>query len=727
MADTPADPGGVGVAQGARPAPTILAVDDDADVLRATQRILEEAGFHVLTGATAAEALELTQRHHPALVLLDVMLPDGSGVDVARQLKSDPALADVFVILFSGTKVSSDNQARGLAEGLADGYMVRPLRRPELLARIDAFLRIRETQRALRESEERFRALVEWTPEAVVVHRGGKLIYVNPAAITMFGATSAEDLVGKPILELIHPESHEIVLDRMKKGLDDSLGAPLTALRYLKLDGTTIEAEVQDTAIVYDGEPAIQVALRDITARNLAEEALRKSGEQLASAVDGSGVGLWDWHPQSGEETFSDHWAEILGYTLDELAPTSIETRRRLTHPEDLQRADLLLEEHFSGQSDIYACEARMRHKDGHWVWVLDRGKVSEWDADGRPLRMIGTQLDISERKQAEEALRDVAARLALATRAGGVGLWDYFVTDGTVVWDEQMFALYGITRQQFSGAYEAWQASLHPDDRERGDAEIQAALRGEKEFDTEYRVLWPNGTIRVIRGLGLVQRDAAGLPTHMIGTSWDVTAQRRAQVQRNQALTDINVEQLRLNDELVGEGAILEAANATITRIAATDVLTGLANRRHFYQALEKTVSLARRHGSPSAVVSLDLDGLKRVNDSAGHRAGDEVLTSFAALLIDLCRAEDLPGRLGGDEFSVLLPGIELGGGGGLAERARAAVRSCEALKQRGVTVSGGVVQWSPGQLPDDLLRRADEALYAAKRVGGDAVASDG
>ena len=100
------------------------------------------------------------------------------------------------------------------------------------------------------------------------------------------------------------------------------------------------------------------------------------------------------------------------------------------------------------------------------------------------------------------------------------------------------------------------------------------------------------------------------------------------------------------------------------------------------FYQSLEKAVSLARRHGSPLSLVSFDLDGLKRVNDSAGHRAGDEVLTSFAALLIDLCRAEDLPGRLGGDEFSVLLPGIELGGGGGLAERARAAVRSCEALK---------------------------------------------
>ena len=156
----------------------------------------------------------------------------------------------------------------------------------------------------------------------------------------------------------------------------------------------------------------------------------------------------------------------------------------------------------------------------------------------------------------------------------------------------------------------------------------------------------------------------------------------------------------------------------------AASDALTGLVTRRHFYESLEKAVSLARRHGSPLALVSLDLDGLKRVNDSAGHEAGDEVLTSFADLLDSLCRAEDLPGRLGGDEFGLLLPSIDLSGARGLAERVLAAARSCEALEKHGVTVSAGVAQWSPGELPDGLLRRADEALYAAKRSGGDAVA---
>jgi diguanylate cyclase (GGDEF)-like protein len=151
--------------------------------------------------------------------------------------------------------------------------------------------------------------------------------------------------------------------------------------------------------------------------------------------------------------------------------------------------------------------------------------------------------------------------------------------------------------------------------------------------------------------------------------------------------------------------------------------VLTGLANRRHFDEALGTSVSFARRHHSPLAVVSLDLDGLKRVNDAAGHEAGDAVLAGFAALVAALCRAEDLPARLGGDEFDVLLPGIDLGGAQRLAERVLTAVRASANLADRGVTVSAGVAAWKSDEPPIDFLKRADEALYAAKRGGGDAV----
>ncbi|MEI8334467.1 MAG: PAS domain-containing protein, partial [Chloroflexota bacterium] len=206
VAGTPARPGGT---RGARAALTVLVVDDYPGVRRLTERILEEAGFHVLTGASAAEAIELTYRHRPALLLLDVQLPDGSGVDVARRLKGDPALADVFVVLFSGEKVSSDDQAEGLAEGLADGYMVRPLSKPELLARIDAFLRIRETQRALRKSELRYRLLIEDSPDIIyTLTTDGVLSFVSPAWTSLLGH-STDQVVGRLFERFVHPDDFE--------------------------------------------------------------------------------------------------------------------------------------------------------------------------------------------------------------------------------------------------------------------------------------------------------------------------------------------------------------------------------------------------------------------------------------------------------------------------------------------------------------------------------------
>ena len=268
-------------------------------------------------------------------------------------------------------------------------------------------------------------------------------------------------------------------------------------------------------------------------------------------------------------------------------------------------------------------------------------------------------------------------------------------------------------------------------------------------EADAAYRRVFEQGSVRnlplAIRHASgaitdvlynaTVYRDESGEVAGVFAAARDVTERKRAEAEirrLNHELEGrvlIRTAQLEAstkeNDELTNETATLVEDNAAITRIAATDVLTGLANRRHFHEALEQAVSFARRHHSTLAVVSLDLDGLKAVNDTDGHEAGDQVLTGFASLLAAQCRAEDLPARLGGDEFSVLLPGIEFGGAQGFAERVLAAVRSCAELEERRVTASAGVAAWKADELPRDLLKRADEALYAAKGHGGDSVAA--
>ncbi|MEF8836059.1 MAG: PAS domain S-box protein, partial [Candidatus Thermoplasmatota archaeon] len=136
------------------------------------------------------------------------------------------------------------------------------------------------------------------------------------------------------------------------------------------------------------------------------EKKLRESKQRLDLALKGTKAAIWDWYVQTGETVFDERWAEIVGYELEELEPTSIETWRELAHPEDLERSEKLLEDHFAGETDMYEFEGRMKHKDGHWVSILDRGKVVEWDDEGNPIRMTGTHIDITERKKAEQELK---------------------------------------------------------------------------------------------------------------------------------------------------------------------------------------------------------------------------------------------------------------------------------------------------------------------------------
>jgi len=143
---------------------------------------------------------------------------------------------------------------------------------------------------------------------------------------------------------------------------------------------------------------------------------------------------------------------------------------------------------------------------------------------------VLAISRDITDRKKAEETLKKTSSRLALATRAGGVGVWDYDLVNNTLLWDDQMFYLYGIDKKNFVGAYETWLNGVHPDDAARRDEEIKMALSGEKDFNTEFRVVWPDGSIHSIRALAIVYRDSSGNPLNMIGTNWDITEKKQSE-----------------------------------------------------------------------------------------------------------------------------------------------------------------------------------------------------
>ncbi len=132
---------------------------------------------------------------------------------------------------------------------------------------------------------------------------------------------------------------------------------------------------------------------------------LKEREKQLELVLKSTGVGVWDWYVQTGEVSFNERWANIIGYKLQEILPANIETWLKYAHPDDLESSNAALKAHWEGKTDYYICESRMRHKNGHWVWVYDTGQVIEWEVDGRPKRMIGTHLDITEKKEFEARL----------------------------------------------------------------------------------------------------------------------------------------------------------------------------------------------------------------------------------------------------------------------------------------------------------------------------------
>ena len=195
----------------------------------------------------------------------------------------------------------------------------------------------------------------------------------------------------------------------------------------------------------------------------------------------------------------------------------------------------------------VFDFEIALKNKDGSQVPCSLSSKIC-LDVQGNPEKIIGSMRNISDRKQAEnelvkhrehleelinektEELKQTATRLKLAVHAGGFGVWDYDIVNNIIKWDDQMYELYGLNKSNFGEAYEAWQKGLHPDDRVQGDLEIQMAITGKKEFDTEFRVVWPDGTIRIIKAQAIVQRDDDGNALRMVGTNWDITSIRQAE-----------------------------------------------------------------------------------------------------------------------------------------------------------------------------------------------------
>ncbi len=238
-----------------------------------------------------------------------------------------------------------------------------------------------------------------------------ELELMNPAFAQMHGYTVSE-LKGQPIDTVIASTHLSNVDKEIDKAIND--GYYVFETMHLKKDGTTFPVLVSMTSIEdKDTRRKYQISnVQDISELANIENQLRAERTRLSSIIEGTNVGTWEWNVQTGEIKVNKRWAELIGYTISELEPIDIKTWEGFTHPDDLKDATLQLKNHFEQKTDFYDCEFRMKHKDGHWVWINDRGKVAERNDDAMPLMMYGIHIDISERKRWEQALKQNQQKL---------------------------------------------------------------------------------------------------------------------------------------------------------------------------------------------------------------------------------------------------------------------------------------------------------------------------
>lgn len=252
-------------------------------------------------------------------------------------------------------------------------------------------------------SEERFRSM--FTNHSAIMllidPASGAIAYANMAAEKYYGYPRAV-LLTMNITEINILPPNQV---KHEYTCANSSEKNYFIFQHRLASGAIRTVEVHSTPITVSGNQLLFSIVHDITDRKMAEDAVQDSRARLTHIINGTKAGTWEWNVQTGEAIFNEQWATLIGYTLDEISPVSIETWIKFAHPDDLTKSNNLLAKHFSGELPYYEFEGRMKHKNGEWIWVLDRGQVASWTEDGKPLWMFGTHQEITRRKQAEEAL----------------------------------------------------------------------------------------------------------------------------------------------------------------------------------------------------------------------------------------------------------------------------------------------------------------------------------
>lgn len=552
----------------------------------------------------------------------------------------------------------------------------------------------------LADKEQRMRAVVDNVAEAVItIDETGCICSFNKAASEMFGYT-LDETVGRNITMLM-PEStrvpHEHGMQRyLQTGEARVIGTRGIELPGLRKDGAVIDVMLSISEAGVGGSRRFLGVVCDITEQKRARDALADSERRLRLALNGSQLSLFDWDIATGVVHLSEQGPKFIGAPPD-WTRTTMQELEALVHPDDLAGLKQALVATLKGMSSHHRAEYRVRTVSGDFKWIGTHAEVVQRSKDNRALKMIGTMADISRRKEAEqqrEQQRQLLNAVLDNVQAGIVACDNEGVL---TLFNEAAKRFHGLLQEPLSAERWAKYYDLFLPDGETPmsteDVPLFRALRGERVYDAEMMIVPKGGLVaRTLLANGCAMFGADGKKLGAVVAMHDITARKRME--------------------------------ARLEFLAWSDALTGLPNRGRFQDLLAAAMARCRRSRALLALMFLDIDHFKRINDDFGHAAGDQVLRRFAAHLRRNVRETDAVSRLAGDEFTIILENLHH------QEDATAVARKIITTKESTVpfeegnipvTTSVGIAFYTgaPSTSAATLMQQADGALYRAKQAG--------
>jgi diguanylate cyclase (GGDEF)-like protein/PAS domain S-box-containing protein len=585
-------------------------------------------------------------------------------------------------------------------------------------------------EKKLRYNKKMYETIFNSAPIGIIIEDPkGNILKVNKRECEMTGYNK-DELEGSNVKD-------KFVLPEYQKSAEKNIKAILNGeelefdVKIPRANGEILYENLKETKITFpDGSQGILSMHIDITERKRKERKLKNQRKRMENTIEATEAGTFEWNIQTGKTIFNEKWAEMIGYTLDEISPSTVDTWKQFTHPDDLAKCEKLLEKHFRGETDQYKAEIRMKHKKGHWIWVLSQGKLISRTENGKPLKMFGTHLDITERKKRIKALKfqhDFQKNLAdISSKLVGINNnnFDYEINEAL----KKIGRFFEIDRSYIFQMSEnkKYVSNTH----EWTPEGIESAKEKLQDLSVEklpwlMEKLYHKKTINIF---DVEKLDEKAKSEKMIFEEENIKSIVIIpifidnelfgffgfdSVKRKRNFNQKSIDKIKIVTDVI-TSAFLQYLNIKrIEKLTYKDSLTGLYNRRYFEEEMER---LDTKRQLPISIIMADINGLKIINDSYGHEKGDHMLIETGKILKEELRDEDILARHGGDEFTILLPQTSYQEAEVIITRLK---EKNNKNSEEGITISfslGVATKVDQKQDIKEVLKRADDDMYRNK-----------